>query len=42
MARWHIIENIVIVAAFAAIVVFAPGGWKWASVALILFVNVNA
>lgn len=39
VVRWAVIENIVTLLLFAAIVIFAPGVWKWCGVALLLNLN---
>ena len=39
MSGWHIVENIVTLLIFAAIVIFAPGHWKWAAMACLLNLN---
>jgi len=39
VVRWAVIENIVTLLLFAAIVIFAPGGWKGCGVALLLNLN---
>ena len=39
VVRWAVIENIVTLILFAAIVIFAPGEWKWFGVALLLNLN---
>ena len=37
--KWPFIENIVCMIAFILIILFAPGHWKWASIAPLLYIN---
>jgi hypothetical protein len=39
LVRWAVLENVFTLIVFAAVVIFAPGAWKWAGVACLLNIN---
>ncbi len=39
LVRCAVAENVVTLIVFAAVIIFAPGAWKWAGVACLLNLN---